>query len=203
MWDERQGVQGLDCLQGHLPPYHQDINTVKTFWAAKITLINQTAIPASMHGYGMAAMNEDNSIVLYRESTANFGAAYAATQELVKSQGMTITAMQGQMQAMQQYCMALGQQPPPLASTCCSSNSVAAPVRRVDLRPVADAIQSRRRTNSPEDFLVANAHCSYPPRSRCFKIGATVIRMAGMLTTPTPACHAVTQVRRTTQTQQE
>ncbi len=44
---------------------------------------------------------------------ANFGAVYAATQELVKSQGMTIVLLQGQMQAMQQYCMALGQQPPP------------------------------------------------------------------------------------------
>jgi hypothetical protein len=61
------------------------VDTFKTFWAAKITLVNQTAIPASMHGYGMAAMNDDNSIVSYGESIANFGAAYAATQELLKS----------------------------------------------------------------------------------------------------------------------
>ncbi len=43
------------------------VDTFKTFWAAKITLINQTAIPTSMHGYGMAAVNDDNSVVLYRE----------------------------------------------------------------------------------------------------------------------------------------
>jgi hypothetical protein len=87
-------------------------DTFKTFWAAKITLVNQTAIPAGLHGYGMAAVNGDNSVVSYGESIANFGAAYAATQESVKAQGTTIASMQGQLQAMQQYCMALQQQPP-------------------------------------------------------------------------------------------
>ncbi len=89
------------------------VNTYKTFWAAKITLVNQTAIPASMHGYGMAAVNNDDSVVLYGDAIANFRAAYATTQELVKSQGTTIASMQGQLQVMQQYCMALEQQPPP------------------------------------------------------------------------------------------
>ncbi len=89
------------------------VNTFKTFWAAKITLVNQTTIPASMHGYGIAAVNNKDSVVLYGESIANFRAAYEATQESVKSQGTTITSMQGQLQAIQQYCMVLGQQPPP------------------------------------------------------------------------------------------
>jgi hypothetical protein len=89
------------------------VDMFKTFWAAKITLVNQTAIPASMHGYGMAAMNNNDSVTSYGELIANFGFAYAATQESVKSQGATIASMQGQMQAMHQYCMALGQQPPP------------------------------------------------------------------------------------------
>ncbi len=66
-----------------------------------------------MHGYGMAAVNNGDSVVLSGESIANFGAAFAATQESVKSQGTTIALMQRQLQAMQQYCMALGQQPPP------------------------------------------------------------------------------------------
>ncbi len=94
------------------PRIIETVDTFKTFWAAKITLVNQTAIPASMHGYGMAAVNDDNSVTSYGESITNFGAAYATTQEAVKSQGTTITSMQGQMQAMQQYCMAIGQQPP-------------------------------------------------------------------------------------------
>jgi hypothetical protein len=94
------------------PRIIKTVNTFKTFWAAKITLVNQTAIPASMHGYEMAAVNNKDSVTSYGESIANFGAVYATTQEAVKSQGMSIALMQGQMQAMQQYCMAIGQQPP-------------------------------------------------------------------------------------------
>jgi hypothetical protein len=70
------------------------------------------AIHMSMHGYGMATVNDDNFVILYGELIANFGAAYAATQESVKTQGLTIALMQGQVQTMQQYCMALQQQPP-------------------------------------------------------------------------------------------
>jgi hypothetical protein len=95
------------------PRIVKTVNTFKTFWAAKITLVNQTAFPASMHGYGMAAVNADNSVALYGETIWNVGAAYTATQESVKSQGMMTTLMQGLMQAIQQYCMVLGQQPPP------------------------------------------------------------------------------------------
>jgi hypothetical protein len=84
------------------------VDRFKTFWAIKITLVNQTPIPASMHGYRMAAVKDANSVLLYGESIPNFGVAYTATQELAKSQGRTITVMQGQMQAMQQYCMVLG-----------------------------------------------------------------------------------------------
>jgi hypothetical protein len=77
------------------PHIVKTFDTFKTFWAAKITLVNQTTIPAGLHGYGMAAVNDDDSIVSYGESIANFGAAYAATQESVKAQGTTITSMQG------------------------------------------------------------------------------------------------------------
>jgi hypothetical protein len=116
------------------------VATFKMFWAAKITLVNQTAVPASMHGYGIAAVKDDNFVALYGESIANFRAAYAATQESLKSQGATITSMQGQMQAMQQYCMALGQQPPQ-ASTRCSSNSAATVVHHVALQPAVEEVQ--------------------------------------------------------------
>jgi hypothetical protein len=90
------------------PRIDEMVNTLKIFWAAKITLIKQTAIPASMHCFGIAAVNDNNSVVLYGESIANFGDAYATMQESVKSQVTTIASMQGQMQAMQQYYMALG-----------------------------------------------------------------------------------------------
>jgi hypothetical protein len=78
------------------PKIVENLNLFKTFWSAKITLVNQTAIPASLHGYGMAAIIKDNaSVELYGESIANFGAAYATTQESVRSQGLTIASLQG------------------------------------------------------------------------------------------------------------
>jgi hypothetical protein len=51
------------------------------------------------------ATADDESVISYEESLANFGAAYAATQDSVKSQASTIVTLQGQMQSMQQYCM--------------------------------------------------------------------------------------------------
>jgi hypothetical protein len=89
------------------------LDTFKMYWTTKITLVNQTAVSASLHGYGMMAANNNNSVVSYGESLANFGAAYTTTQESVKTQGTMIASMQSQLQAMQQYCMALQQQPPP------------------------------------------------------------------------------------------
>jgi hypothetical protein len=95
------------------PKIVKTYNTFKSFWAAKIMLVNQTAIPTSLHGYGMNAVNEDNSVILYGELTANLGDVHATTQESGKMQGLAIALMQAQLQAMQQYCMALQQQPPP------------------------------------------------------------------------------------------
>jgi hypothetical protein len=94
------------------PRIIKTFDTFKLFWAAKITLINQMAIPTSMHGYTMAAVNNDESVTLYGEWITNFGAAYTATQKSVKTQGSTIASMQAQLQAMHQYCMELQQQPP-------------------------------------------------------------------------------------------
>jgi hypothetical protein len=82
------------------------------FWADKITLVDQTAILVSSHGSGMAVVNDVDTVALFEESIANFGAVYAATQESVKTQGTTIVSMQTQLQAMHQYCMGLQQQPP-------------------------------------------------------------------------------------------
>jgi hypothetical protein len=42
----------------------------------------------------------------------NFGAAYATTQETMKSQADSLVAMQNQLATIQQFCMTVGQQPP-------------------------------------------------------------------------------------------
>jgi hypothetical protein len=101
-------------------------DSFKTFWAAKITLVNQTAVPASQYGCQMTATNDNDSIVSYGKSIANFGAVYAATQESVKLQGTTIAAMQSQFNPMSQYCMALQQQATPtnhMAQQQCSTSN--------------------------------------------------------------------------------
>jgi hypothetical protein len=59
----------------YAPPIVDTIDSFKEYWAAAISLVNQTSIPAANHGYGMAAMDEDTSIASYGESLANFGAA--------------------------------------------------------------------------------------------------------------------------------
>jgi hypothetical protein len=58
-------------------------------------------------------MDDDTSIASYSESLANFGAVYATMQESMKAQATTMAAMQGQLTNIQQFCMAVGQQPPP------------------------------------------------------------------------------------------
>jgi hypothetical protein len=121
------------------PRITETLDTFKTFWADKITLVNQTAIPASSHGYGMAAVNNDDTVASYGESIANFRAAYAATQESVKTQGTMIVALQTQLQAMQHYCMGLQQQPPPPSTRHSSKHGVAVDTAVVPSRPVAEA----------------------------------------------------------------
>ena len=94
------------------PPIIETIDSFKEYWADAIALVNQTADPASQHGYGMVTMEDNASIASYSESLANFGAAYTATLESMKTQATTMAAMQGQLTNIQQFCMAVGQQPP-------------------------------------------------------------------------------------------
>ena len=61
----------------------------------------------------MAAVDDDATIASYSEFLANFGAAYAATQESIKNQATTMATMQNQLANIQQFCMAVNQQPPP------------------------------------------------------------------------------------------
>jgi hypothetical protein len=53
---------------------------------------------------------------------SNFGAAYAATQETIKSQAASLTTMQGQLSNIQQFCMAVSQQPPSMIYQPSSNN---------------------------------------------------------------------------------
>ena len=94
------------------PPIVETIDSFKEYWSGVIALIDQTAAPASQHGYSMAAVDDDTSIALYTKTMTNFGNAYAATQDTMKSQAASLTAMQGQLANIQQFCMAVSQQPP-------------------------------------------------------------------------------------------
>ncbi len=105
--------KGWIARKNEQPPIVETIDSFKECWADAIALVNQTAVPAAQHGYGMAAMDDDTSIASYSKSLANFGATYATTQESMKSQATTTAAMQGQLANIQQFCMAVNQQPPP------------------------------------------------------------------------------------------
>jgi hypothetical protein len=93
------------------------IDSFKEYCSRVILLINQTSIPATQHGYGMAATDNNALLAPYSESLANFSAAYAATQETIKTQATSMATMQGQLTNIQQFCMAVGQQPPPTIYT--------------------------------------------------------------------------------------
>jgi hypothetical protein len=94
-----------------LPHVKQTLESFKGFWSNAITLVNQTSVPASQHGYGMAAIdNNGGFIALYGKSLANFGAVYAATQETAKSQADSLAVIQAQLAGLQQFCMAIRQQ---------------------------------------------------------------------------------------------
>jgi hypothetical protein len=90
------------------PPIDETINSFKEYWSGAIALVNQTAAPASQHGYGMAAVDKDGSVASYTKTMSNFGAVYAATQETINSQAASLATMQGQLANIQQFCMARG-----------------------------------------------------------------------------------------------
>jgi len=69
-----------------------------------------TATPASQHGCGMLATEDDASRTSLTDAVNNFGVAYAATQESLRSNSATITAMQGHHKC---SAMRLGISPPP------------------------------------------------------------------------------------------
>ncbi len=89
------------------------INSFNKYWADMIALVNQTAVPASQHGYSIAAMDNNALLALYSKLCANLDIVYAGTQESIKTRATSLVTMQGQLANIQQFCMAVGQQPPP------------------------------------------------------------------------------------------
>ena len=60
----------------------------------------------------MARVDNNTSIMSYIKTLRFFGAAYAATQESIKSQATSLAVMQVHLVDIQQFCMAVSQQPP-------------------------------------------------------------------------------------------
>ncbi len=95
-----------------VPLIIKTIDSFKKYWANMIALVNQMAVPVLQHGYSTTAMDNNALVALYGDLLANFGAGYAATQETMKSQADSLVTMQNQLANIQQFCMAIGQQPP-------------------------------------------------------------------------------------------
>jgi hypothetical protein len=76
-----------------IPSIVEMINSFKEYWAITIVLVNQTAVPAVQHGYGMTAMDDDALVAAYNDLLTNFGAAFAATQETMKNQANSLATM--------------------------------------------------------------------------------------------------------------
>jgi hypothetical protein len=94
-----------------VPSIVEKIDSFKEYLANAIALINQTAVPALQHGYGMTAMDDDTLVAVYDDLLTNFGATFAATQETMKNQADSLVTMQTQLSNIQ-LCMNVGQQPP-------------------------------------------------------------------------------------------
>jgi hypothetical protein len=188
--------------ENETPPIAETIDSFKEYWADAIALVNQTAAPASQHGYGMAAMDDNASIASYSESLANFDAAYAATQESMKSQATTMAAMQGQLTNIQQFCMAVGQQPRP-TSTPLYSSSTHSTIAATDATAVATAtavptvatvvvvlVSHNKQPGLVVMVPARNNPCVLPLPTSIGKIGTTAILMVVTWMTPTRAHHA-------------
>ena len=96
-------------LRGNDANNASDFAVFKSFWENAVQIAAFTSVPASQHGYGMAATNDDASASL-TDVVSNFGMAYDATQESLRTNTANIMAIQGQLQVL---CQAVGNGPPP------------------------------------------------------------------------------------------
>jgi hypothetical protein len=96
---------------GNNPTNDMDFAAFHSFWETAVNIASFTATPASQHGYGMNAIEDDPSATYLTNAVSNFGVAYAAMRESLRNNNASIHAMQGQGQ-IQMLCNALGNQPP-------------------------------------------------------------------------------------------
>jgi hypothetical protein len=66
---------------GNNPTNTMDFATFCTFWVTAINIESFTATPASQHGYGMNAVEDNAYTASLTDAVSNFGVAYATRQE--------------------------------------------------------------------------------------------------------------------------
>jgi hypothetical protein len=146
----------------------------------------------------MAAMDNDASLVLYSKLLANFGAVYAPTQEMTTSQASILATMKGQLANIQQFLIAVNQQPP---------RNIYTPAQQ---QCMSNSCRSRHHSDGqggggffPQQPTMifgvgAGTHPSTCPPTQ--RDGIDAILMADMLATPTPAQYGVNLGQCITQT---
>jgi hypothetical protein len=80
-----------------------------SFWETAVNIAAFMATSASQHGYGMAADKDNASTASLTNAVNNFGAAFAATQESLRSNNASINTLQLHIQLL---CNTIGNQPP-------------------------------------------------------------------------------------------
>jgi hypothetical protein len=94
---------------GNNPTNNMDFAAFRSFWDTAVNIVSFTATPASQHGYGMNAAEDNASAASLTNAVSNFGVVYATMQESLCNNNAFINAMQGQIQML---CNAIGNQPP-------------------------------------------------------------------------------------------
>jgi hypothetical protein len=97
-------------LRGNGTSKMNDFSSFKTFWENAVQISEFTAVPASQHGYGMPATNNNTLVQLLMDAVLNFGTAYASTQGLLQLNTANILAIQEQLQML---CQAVSTSQPP------------------------------------------------------------------------------------------
>jgi hypothetical protein len=182
-----------------VPQIIKMINSFKEYWTNAIAPVNQTAVPALQHGYGMTAIDDEALVASYGDLLASFGATFAATKETMKSQANSLVAMQNQLVNIQ-LCMNVGQWPP--------SSSYASAQQQCTFtnhNKHNGSSQGNGRGFPQQPTMNFGGMGSgqqqniHPPNSyKCWKIGTTATPRVVMLMAITPVGHVANQVLCTT-----